>query len=118
MGQKVTTAFQLYCSTGRDEDAGIFFSHCPSLDISSQGQDVKEANGALLEAIGLTIKHWYKLGKLDNFLSKKGFTRRAVSNRPPSTRGRDEFVMIHDDTDYLFSIPSAFLTHTSTIIPD
>jgi predicted RNase H-like HicB family nuclease len=66
--------FSLHCRIKRDEDAKVFVSHCPGLDVYSQGTKVDEAKEALQSAVRLFITASYEQGTLEQTLKSHGFT--------------------------------------------
>ena len=58
-----------------------FVSHCPSLDVYSQGHTEDEAVAMLAEALQSFIESCYRRGVLESVLNECGFE--AVSEMPP-----------------------------------
>lgn len=52
------------------EEEGVFVSHCPQLDVSSQGDSPEEALPMLLEAIDIHLEEAKKSGYLDEVISE------------------------------------------------
>ena len=48
--------FQLTCGVRWDEQAGVFVSSCPSMNVYSQGETEDEAIAAIKSAVGLYLK--------------------------------------------------------------
>lgn len=48
--------FRLTCEVRRDEQANVFVSSCPGMDVYSQGETEGEAVTAIKSAVGLYIK--------------------------------------------------------------
>jgi predicted RNase H-like HicB family nuclease len=60
----------------------IFFSHCPELDIGSQGETVKEANNNLKNAIILYLNTIKKLGTREEIFKKKNIKIYSYKPKP------------------------------------
>ena len=58
----------------------MFFSHCPELDIGSQGETVEEANNNLKDAIILYLNTIKELGTREEIFKKKNI--KIYSYRP------------------------------------
>ena len=81
----VSVTFALRCSTKRDSVANVFVSHCPAVDVYSQGRTKEEAKDALRSAVRLFIAASYEQGTLEQTLKSQGFivaTPKAATNRP------------------------------------
>lgn len=63
----------LPCHIKRDDEAGVFVSHCPSLNVYSQGETEREAIDAIQSALHLYISAAYRFDKLDQILHQAGF---------------------------------------------
>lgn len=65
--------FRLGATVKRDDLTGVFVSHCPSLDVYSQGRTDEEARDALQDALRLYLSHCFKRGILEEVIAKRGF---------------------------------------------
>lgn len=67
------------------EAVGGYFSYCPSLDLCSQGETVKEAKSNIKEAVELFFESCLARGTLHKALTRRGFltTRRRQTKAPP-----------------------------------
>jgi predicted RNase H-like HicB family nuclease len=63
------------CTVHRDDDAGVFVSHCPTLDIYSQDETEADALEAIKEAITLHITTAFDFNRLDKILRRAGFSK-------------------------------------------
>jgi predicted RNase H-like HicB family nuclease len=80
MAQIITIAVKLLASSQRDEEAGVFVSRCPALNIFSQGETEDEAKAAIEEAVTLHLKTAYRFDRLHQLLVRAGFE--MVSGSP------------------------------------
>ena len=55
-------------------EGDVYVSHCPVLDVYSQGDSEQEAGANLFEALQLFIQSCYERGTLDAVLKECGFT--------------------------------------------
>lgn len=84
------------------KDAGpnatdYFISHCPPLDVFSQGRTRKEAFDNLIDACALTVEYCLEHNTLDAVLRDCGFIpspNRAKQAVPPLPRGARSFEII------------------------
>lgn len=56
------------------EEDDVFVSHCPALDVYSQGDTEKDARTNLVEALQLFVESCYERGTLDAVMKERGFT--------------------------------------------
>ncbi|MBI4829283.1 MAG: hypothetical protein HY804_10850 [Nitrospinae bacterium] len=63
----------------KDED-GLTISHCPALDVYSQGENQRRALENLIEAVRLFLVSCYERGTLDAVLKDCGF--KAIKRAP------------------------------------
>lgn len=56
------------------QEDDVFVSHCPALDVYSQGDTEQEARTNLVEALQLFIEVCYEHGTLDAVMKERGFT--------------------------------------------
>ena len=74
MGQKlVSVSFNMHLPAVILKKEHCFVSHCPALDVASQGNTEEEAKHNLIEAISLFISTCYEMGTLDTVLKECGF---------------------------------------------
>jgi len=80
------------CEVGYDQDAEVFVSHCPTLDVYSQGETEAEALDAIKSAVTLHVTTAFDFQRLDKVL--RGFEK-IESGGPehPATDYR-EFVSV------------------------
>jgi predicted RNase H-like HicB family nuclease len=60
----------------------MFFSHCPELDIGSQGETVEEANNNLKDAIILYLNTIKELGTREEIFKKKNIKIYSYKHNP------------------------------------
>jgi len=60
----------------------MFFSHCPELDIGSQGETVEEANNKLKDAIILYLNTIKELGTREEIFKKKNIKIYSYEPKP------------------------------------
>lgn len=60
----------------------MFFSHCPELDIGSQGETVEEANNNLKDAIILYLNTIKELGTRKEIFKKKNIKTYSYKPKP------------------------------------
>ena len=70
-----------------EKDAGLFISHCPLLDVYSQGSNGEEAVENLVEAIQLFIETCVETGSIESVMSICGFVKDNENN--PSEQDAD-----------------------------
>ena len=68
-------------------EGGVYFAHCPPLDITTQGRTLSEARDNLIEASELFVISCLERGTLDQALRELGFVKvqAAVSRRPANS---------------------------------
>ena len=66
-----------------DEDAKVFVSYCPALNIFSQGESEELAQRALGSAVGLFLHACYERGQLDQALREAGFSKSSCTGLVP-----------------------------------
>lgn len=97
-----TIQFTIKMNVGvrQDEDAGVYVSHCPSLEIFSQGETEDEAVEAIKSAITLHLTTAFDFNRLDKVLRKAGFEKFSAGGEQDSSQGEDrEFVAVHVKQD-------------------
>lgn len=65
-------AFRMQVPAEVREEAGMFYSSCPVLDVHSQGHSQKEALENLIEALTLFVETCYEQGTLGQLLRQIG----------------------------------------------
>jgi len=82
------------CEVGYDQDTEVFVSHCPTLDVYSQGETEEEALDAIKSAVTLHVTTAFDFQRLDRVLRKAGFEKIESSGAErPATDSR-EFVSV------------------------
>ncbi len=71
---QINIIFKLSVTIRHDEEAGAFVSHCPLLNIFSQGDSEEEAKEAVKEAVSLQLNALYQFDRLHQLLLRSGFT--------------------------------------------
>ena len=69
------------------EEHGIFVAYCPALELSSYGENEKEAKEAFEGAMDIFIKETSQRGTLEKFLLQLGWSlqkRPKIDYRPPT----------------------------------
>ena len=66
------------------QEGDVFVSHCPALDVYSQGDTEQEAGSNLVEAIQLFVQSCYERGTLEAVMKARGF---AVDQNAGTTIG-------------------------------
>jgi len=74
--------FHFYGTLTREDDWWI--SHCPPLDVASQGRTEKEAKANLREAVHLFVESCSERGTLFDALNELGFAPGNESSEPPA----------------------------------
>ena len=65
-------------------DGGAYVSHCPSLNVCSQGNTVEEAESNILEALNAFIGECQRMGTLEEVLEDAGLigeSKRTLQKR-------------------------------------
>jgi predicted RNase H-like HicB family nuclease len=87
---------QMNCGVRHDEEADVFVSYCPRLDVYSQGDTENGAIEGIRSAIALHISTAFDYNRLDQVLRKAGFQR--MSGEPSAAdllaQPVDEFVHV------------------------
>lgn len=65
--------FKLTAMVWKDEDVGVFVTHCPALNLFSQGTSVEEAQTAMKTGIRTFVELCYRRRILDDILVGEGF---------------------------------------------
>ena len=73
MLEDVSFTFNLVCGAWFDEEAHVWVSYCPRLNIYSQAETEEEAGTAIQESVSLYAKVCYERGLLNEVLQKAGF---------------------------------------------
>ncbi len=76
---KASLAARIY-----EEEPGMYVSHCPALDLYSQGATEEEAEKNIIEATELFILSCIKRNTLNEVLKASGF--RAAGTKPPKKK--------------------------------
>jgi hypothetical protein len=84
--------FRLRAAIRKDEEARVFVSYCPALDLFAQGRSLGEAKAALQDTIHLLLSTHYRKKTLNDFLSEHGFIDVGGSGDVGSTVAHDEFI--------------------------
>lgn len=74
------------------EEDGMIVSYCPSLQLSSYGEDIQDAKKAFKEAMDIFLQDTIHKGTLEKVLLKLGWTLKAVPKpafEPPSIHATD-----------------------------
>ena len=104
MANRIKFTVNLLGATRKDEQAGVFVSFCPALNIYSQGVTEEDAHKALQETIELYLETCYEHGILRAELKKSGF----VSTREPMLQPKqacEEFIKIEKaNFDHVFEM--------------
>lgn len=96
------------CQIRRDDDAGVFVSHCPRLNIYSQGETEEEALEAIKEAVTLHVTTAFDFNRLDKVLRKAGFEKFTLNQVMDAVELPTEFVKVQmrkDVKDFPISLP-------------
>jgi predicted RNase H-like HicB family nuclease len=96
------------CQIHRDEDAGVFVSHCPTLNVYSQGESEEEALEAIKEAVTLHVTTAFDFNRLDKVLRKAGFERFTLDQAVDAAASPAEFVKVamrKDTKEFPISLP-------------
>jgi predicted RNase H-like HicB family nuclease len=72
---------KMNCRVGHDEDSDVYVSHCPTLDIYSQGESEEEALEAIKSAVTMHLTTAYDFNRLEKVLRRAGFERIAGEGR-------------------------------------
>ena len=91
---QISIAVKVRVTIQHDDEAGVFASHCPILNIFSQGESETEAKEAIEEAIVLQLAAAFKYDRLHQLLVRSGFTRMATSSGPPSPSFPGQYVAV------------------------
>ena len=76
---RIRSVLSVSCHVQSDEVG--YISHCPALDVFSQGETKEEALDNLAEALQLFVESCHARGTLDAVLKERGF---QVDPDPPS----------------------------------
>ena len=82
------------------KDEGEFVSHCPALDVHSQGETEQEALENLFEATQLFVLSCFERGTLNQVLKESGF---ELSQTEDMREG-----------DHMVNIPIQLIAHAET----
>lgn len=75
MAQLINIKVKVLVNVRPDDEAGVFVSHCPVLNVYSQGESEEEAKEAIQEAIQLKLAIAYRFDRLHQILTRSGFSR-------------------------------------------
>lgn len=89
---QINIVFKLSIKIRPDDEAGVFVSQCPLLNIFSQGETEEEAKEALQEAVTLQLRALYKFDRLHQVLTRSGFTMGEMGASPDLTNYPGQFV--------------------------
>jgi predicted RNase H-like HicB family nuclease len=103
--------FNLKCLVRYDQEAAVFVSHCPGLQIYSQGETAEEAHAAITSAVTMYLEGAYDFDRLDQVLRRAGF--RPV---PPGQPLPSEFIEARTDDaqEISISVPMTLLISTAS----
>jgi predicted RNase H-like HicB family nuclease len=96
------------CQIRHDDDAGVFVSHCPTLNVYSQGETEEEALEAIKEAVSLHVTTAFDFARLDKVLRKAGFEKFSPDQAMGAVESPGEFVKVElrkDVKDFPISLP-------------
>jgi predicted RNase H-like HicB family nuclease len=84
------------CCVGRDEDSEVYVSHCPTLDVYSQGETEEEALEAIKSAVTLHITTAFDFNRLEKVLRKAGFEKFSSGKQiePETAPAATEYVHV------------------------
>jgi predicted RNase H-like HicB family nuclease len=100
--------FNLVCGYWRDDDAGVWVSQCPRLNLYSQGTTPEEAIQAIRDSVGLYTQVCYEHGLLNEVLQKAGFTHvEGEGTKRTASDLSHEFIAIghHKAESFEISVP-------------
>jgi predicted RNase H-like HicB family nuclease len=88
------------CCTNRDDDAGVFVGHCPTLDVYSQAETEDGAVEAIKDAVILHLTTAFDFNRLDKVLRRAGFEKFGSAGEPVERSPEREFVRValHKDS--------------------
>jgi predicted RNase H-like HicB family nuclease len=69
----IELTINMECGIGRDEDADVYVSHCPALNVYSQGETEEEALEAIKSAVSMHLTTAFDFNRLEKVLRKCGF---------------------------------------------
>lgn len=95
MAQLISVAVKVRCMIKRDDEADVYVSHVPILNLYSQGETEAEAKEAIEEAVLLYLKAAYKFDRMDQLLRRSGFTT-VLSGSPPNFSDDTEFIAVQE----------------------
>ena len=96
------------CQIHRDDDAGVFVSHCPTLNVYSQGESEEEALEAIKEAVTLHVTTAFDFNRLDKVLHKAGFEKFMLDPTVDAVKSPAEFIKVEmrkDAKEFPLSLP-------------
>ena len=100
-----------------DEDAGVFVSFCPRLEVYSQGETHEEAVEAIKGAITLRLSTAFDHNRLDRILRKAGFQSiqqgQAILTEPEEFVHDVDVKMDKDYTEVPVEVPLTLLAAQS-----
>ena len=103
--------FKLPIDIKKDEDVG-YVSHCPPLDVWSQGKTKAEAEKNIKEAVNLFVVSCLERGTIFNVMAECGF--KAISKKQPKKRAKTPpFKHINVSIPFSANEPA---THTSACL--
>jgi len=85
---RFTAAFKISLPVQFKKEGGYFISHCPPLDVYSQGESKAIAKKNIEEAVRFFIIDCYERGTLEKVLKKSGFIplRKPIPSRSKNKR--------------------------------
>lgn len=92
---KQTITFNVSLPFKIKKENGTYISHCPILDVWSQGPSKKAAIENLVEAVQLFLINCYKRGVLDQVLKESGFVPLKVIRKRRAARPATDTINIH-----------------------
>lgn len=102
---KASIRFEVQVPIKVFRDGGVYVSHCPVFDVSSQGETPDDAKINIIEALTGFLITCYEMGTLDEVLKECGFIPGVAPQRYEPC-GKDEdiidiplpFMLAHNQT--------------------
>jgi len=89
---KLEIAIKLKAAVRYDEEAGVWVSWCPALDVYSQGTSRQRAQEAVEEALVMYVRYCFQKKKLGKVLDARGFEPVNRGSHPvENADGDDQF---------------------------
>lgn len=108
-GIKLEIGIKLRAAVRYDQEAEVWVSWCPALDVYSQGTTRQRAQSAIEEALLMYVRHCFSKKKLGQILNRRGFAPVGPHDEPMGDdEAFDEFINVRVVSERPQYTPSIF----------